>query len=124
MAQFVERLDAQGSDMTGHKPPTSPVLAAHGLLDPSYSFPRHERQRLRRRPLRAATRLEEDRDSKNLHRFGSQSITLATSISSPWRQAWNPTRNVSPKALVLRAECLLERRFFVHRHKEMKKQPE
>jgi hypothetical protein len=43
---------------------------------------------------------------------------------SPWRQPRNPARHISPKALVLRAECLLERRFFVHHHKEMKKQPE
>jgi hypothetical protein len=33
-------------------------------LHPSYSFPRHERQRLRHRPLRAATRLDEDRGSR------------------------------------------------------------
>ena len=43
---------------------------------------------------------------------------------SPWRQPRNPARHISPKALVLRAECLLERRFFVHHHKDMKEKPE
>lgn len=43
---------------------------------------------------------------------------------SPWRQPRNPARNIIPKALVLRAECLLERRFFDHHHPDMKKKPE
>src|SRR5579872_1176538 len=43
---------------------------------------------------------------------------------SPWRQPRNPARHISPKALVLGAECLLERRFFNHHHPDMKKKPE
>ena len=43
---------------------------------------------------------------------------------SPWPQPRNPARHVGPKALVLRAECLLERRFFDHHHPDMKKKPE
>ena len=39
---------------------------------------------------------------------------------SPWRQPGNPARHIGPKALVVRAKCLLERRFFVHHHKDMK----
>src|SRR5262249_13758458 len=43
---------------------------------------------------------------------------------SPWHQSRNPARHISPKALVLRAECLLERRFFDQHHPDMKKKPE
>ena len=50
---------------------------------------------------------------------------LADSLcGSPWRQPRNPARHIGPKALVLRAERLHERRFFVHDHKDMKRNPE
>jgi hypothetical protein len=55
---------------------------------------------------------------------GSAVVMMLALRDSPWRQARNPARHISPKALVLRAECLLERRFFDHHHPDMKKKPE
>lgn len=43
---------------------------------------------------------------------------------SSWREPRNPARHISPKALVLPAECLLQRRFFVHHYEDMEKKPE
>jgi hypothetical protein len=55
---------------------------------------------------------------------GSAVVMMLALRDSPWRQPRNPARHISPKALVLRAECLLERRFFDHHHPDMKKKPE
>jgi hypothetical protein len=55
---------------------------------------------------------------------GIEPLAAIPLCGSPWRQPRNPARHIGPKALVLRAECLLERRFFVHHHKDMKKKPE
>ena len=55
---------------------------------------------------------------------GSTVVMMLALRDSPWRQPRNPARHISPKALVLRAECLLERRFFDHHHPDMKKKPE
>src|SRR5262249_35786934 len=56
--------------------------------------------------------------------IGIEPLAAIPLCGSPWRQPRNPARAISPKALVVRAECLLERRFFVHHHKDMKKKPE
>src|SRR5579872_32514 len=55
---------------------------------------------------------------------GIEPLAAIPLCGSPWRQPRNPARHMSPKALVLRAECLLERRFFDHQHPDMKKKPE
>jgi hypothetical protein len=55
---------------------------------------------------------------------GIEPLAAIPLCGSPWRQPRNPARHISPKALVLRAECLLERRFFDHHHPDMKKKPE
>jgi hypothetical protein len=55
---------------------------------------------------------------------GSAVVMMLALRDSPWRQPRNPARHISPKALVLRAECLLERRFFDHHHPDLKKKPE
>src|SRR5260370_42520842 len=55
---------------------------------------------------------------------GIEPLAAIPLCGSPWRQPRNPARHISPKALVLRAECLLERRVFDHHHPDMKKKPE
>jgi hypothetical protein len=46
------------------------------------------------------------------------------SCGTPWLQPRNPTRDISPKGLILHAKCSLERRFFVQHHKDMTGKPE
>jgi len=43
---------------------------------------------------------------------------------SPWSQPRNPTRDIGPKGLILRAKCLRECRFLVHHNNDVKKKPE
>ena len=59
-----------------------------------------------------------------LRKSSRTAATASFGASWGWRQPRNPARHISPKALVLRAECLLERRFFDHHHPDMKKKPE
>jgi hypothetical protein len=53
----------------------------------------------------------------------TKSITLATSIGSPWRQAWNPTRNISLKGIIFHPKGFLECWFLVEHNKDMKANP-
>ena len=55
---------------------------------------------------------------------GIEPLAAVPSCGSPWRQPRNPARHITPKDLVLHAECLPERRFFDHHHPDMKKEPE
>ena len=65
--------------------------------------------------------------------YGMRNWTFAKAVpvvmmlalrDSPWRQPWNPARDIGPKVLVLCAKCLLERWFFVHQDDDVEKEPQ
>ena len=78
-----------------------------------------------------AGRLLYDQEKHASHRFiyGSHDPGACALLLGAWAE-WllgypeKALASISPKGLILQTECSLERRFFVHHHKGMKKEPE